>query len=34
MIIGITGTEGAGKGEKWAGTHFARLIELDYEFTK
>lgn len=32
MIIGITGTDGA--GEKWDGTHFARLIELDYEFTK
>ncbi len=24
MIIGITGTLGAGKGEEWVGTHSAR----------
>ena len=34
MIIGITGTDGAGKGEKWDGTHFARPCQLVCEVTK
>ena len=34
MILGITGTDGAGKGEKWDGTHFARGCHMFLEFTK
>jgi len=34
LLIGITGTDGAGKGEKWDGTHFARPLEILFEATK
>ncbi len=31
MIIGITGTLGAGKGEEWVGAHSARPCQIFFE---